>query len=241
MKRLISFLLHMFFPVRSGFDKSKIKSIVVLQFGHIGDIVLSFPFLKELRKIFPHAKITFVCGDWGGDFVTINKNIDEIIIFDHPWQIRKEQNFFTAARATFSFLKVLRHKKFDLAVDLKGNLNSALINLFSGSRFKIGRDFGGYDFPYSYVSGAYDDYEALNLLALLEKIKPRLFIDEQNSSRVLEISPGMNPDFLIGVNLSNSTILTFLAYVSFYPYLHNKQLCETHKVNIYLGLSQHIY
>ena len=173
MKKLISFLLNILFPIRRNFSISAVKSIVVFQFGHIGDIVLSFAFLKALRGVFPQAKISFVCGDWGKEILTDNASADEIIIFNHPMQSRKKDGLISSIVNSFHFISLLRGRKIDLSIDLKGNLNTALINLLSGSRFKAGRDEGGYNFPYSFLTADYNNYEVLNLLALLEKIVDR--------------------------------------------------------------------
>ena len=113
------------------------RKILVIRFSSIGDILLTTPLLRLLRKRFPNAFIGIVVKEQYKDLVRTNIYVDEIFTFD--------------AAKGFGALKKLRkdvrQKGFDLFVDIHKNFRSYYLCFFSGvkvvtySKFRIKRFF----------------------------------------------------------------------------------------------------
>lgn len=99
------------------------EKILVLRFSSIGDIVLSSPLLRVLRKRFPQSQIDYVTRKEYADLVRTNQNINYTYEFD-------AREGFTGLRA----LKTRIQKEgYDLLVDIHGSLRSRYIRAFPGS------------------------------------------------------------------------------------------------------------
>jgi len=87
-----------------------IKKIIIVKLDHIGDIVLSLPAIRKLRKIFKEAQIDILCGPWAKNIFEEQPEIDNLWIIDF-WkdgQIKKDK-----------ILKAIKDKKYDLAINLR--------------------------------------------------------------------------------------------------------------------------
>jgi len=115
------------------FDKNKVKKILLIRNDKIGDIITSSGLPRELRKIFPKAKITFIASNVNRALIKKNKNINEIIALDYS--PRKLGEFLEY----FRIMRKLRREKYDLGIDLRGGLFNILFFLyFAGVRYRIG-------------------------------------------------------------------------------------------------------
>ena len=84
------------------------KRIVVTFLMHLGDVILTTPFLEVLRKAAPHSHITYVIDEKLQQVMQYNPNIDELIVVDkkgiclpaqnHLWQ-PSYQTLYTAPKA----------------------------------------------------------------------------------------------------------------------------------------------
>ena len=118
-------------------DKDKVKKILVIKFGGIGDILLSTPVLPNLKNYFPEAEI---------NFLTVRHSRD--ILIDNPYLTRA----FTYDRTedkSWCLLKNIRSQKYDLVIDLYCNPRTALITFVSGARYRFGYTFRGRKYAYN--------------------------------------------------------------------------------------------
>ncbi|SNV62721.1 glycosyltransferase family 9 protein [Veillonella rodentium] len=58
------------------------KRIVVTFLMHLGDVILTTPFLEVLRKAAPHSHITYVIDEKLQQVMQYNPNIDELVVVD---------------------------------------------------------------------------------------------------------------------------------------------------------------
>ncbi|MGH9879976.1 MAG: glycosyltransferase family 9 protein, partial [Pyrinomonadaceae bacterium] len=58
------------------------QNILVIDFGQLGDVVLSLPALQAIRKRFPHARVTVAVGKPGAEIVGLSGYADEILSVD---------------------------------------------------------------------------------------------------------------------------------------------------------------
>ena len=83
MRALVCFLGKLYFKlVRRKKVFGDVKRIAVIKTGAIGDVLMSTPFLRVLRKRFPKARIVYYVGSWAKDVLIGNNDIDEVVEFD---------------------------------------------------------------------------------------------------------------------------------------------------------------
>lgn len=107
------------------------ESILVLRMSGVGDVLWTTPFLRALRRGFPKAKIHFVVRQACASVLWNNPDVDELLVYSGgslPRQIE--------------FLREIRNRRCDLSIDLVGTPRTAIQSLVSGSRERIGFDFG---------------------------------------------------------------------------------------------------
>ncbi len=110
------------------------KKILIIKLSALGDVILSVPALRAIRKKYPAPwLITCVVGK---DVAAILANcpyIDELIVYDFK---ERDSGFFNLLKLG----KELRKKDFDLAVDLQNNRRSHILCALSnaGQRYGYG-------------------------------------------------------------------------------------------------------
>jgi heptosyltransferase-3 len=118
-------------------DKNKIKKILVIKFGGIGDILLSTPVLPNLRAYFPNAVINFLSLSHSRDILDENPYISRVLTYD------------PGEDSSWCLIKNIRKQKYDLIIDLYGNPRTALITYLSGAKYRFGFSFRGRQYAYN--------------------------------------------------------------------------------------------
>jgi heptosyltransferase-3 len=121
-----------------------VKKILVIKLRHIGDVLLSVPVFRALRETFPCAHISALVNAGTEDVLAGNPLIDEVIVFDRKV---KSESFVKKLAREISFLRKIREKGFDMAVDLTSGDRAALLALVTGARYRIAYDPQGGGFP----------------------------------------------------------------------------------------------
>jgi len=123
-------------------DAKKIKEILIINLGGIGDLLLSVPALKAIRKKFIHARISLMIVPGACGMVKNMPCIDEIFLFDIKFGVKEIWN-------NLKILAALRKKGFDLAVNMRtlvsktSALKMKLLLKIIGSEIKAGRNTQG--------------------------------------------------------------------------------------------------
>lgn len=110
-------------------QEAKYTNILIVKLSAIGDVVHALPVSYALKTCFPKARITWVVEKAGFDLLNNNPYIDEIIVFDKP----KFKTFSGFCRYAPEFIKLLRSRKFDVALDLQAILKGGAIAYLSGA------------------------------------------------------------------------------------------------------------
>ena len=108
------------------------EKILITRLRFIGDIVLTTPVIRAVRKKFPNSYIAYLADKNAITLLENNPYLDELIPLDFSWTLKEQLNF----------IKTLRTKKFDLVIDLFGNPRSAILSFLSGAKTRIGGEFG---------------------------------------------------------------------------------------------------
>lgn len=104
-------------------------NILIVKLSAIGDVIHALPVAAALKQKFPQARITWAVEPPAYDLLTNNPNINEIIIFDKP----QCKTIGGLLRYAPDFIRTLRQRQFDLALDLQGLFKSAAITYLSGA------------------------------------------------------------------------------------------------------------
>jgi len=120
-------------------DFSKVKKVLIIRPGAIGDVLLTTPFIRALRKALPGAVIDYVAGPFPAKILKGNPYLSNVIVFDKNKY--KNANFIVKSVNDLKFYSLLAKNKYDLVFDLFGNLRSALMAFLSGARYRAGFTF----------------------------------------------------------------------------------------------------
>jgi ADP-heptose:LPS heptosyltransferase len=107
------------------------RNILVIDFGQLGDVVLSLPALSAVRRRFPRARITVAVGGAAASVVEMAGVADEALAVDRVglrdgpkhlsvWQIGK-------------LVRDVRRRKFDFVIDLHSLSETNLLGFLSGA------------------------------------------------------------------------------------------------------------
>ncbi len=107
------------------------KRIVVVQTAFLGDVVLTTPLLRELRRVHPRASITVVAAPTGADVLAGHPCVTDIERYDKRGAAR-------GVAALWSIARRLREAPIDLAIAAQRSARSALLLLLGGARERIG-------------------------------------------------------------------------------------------------------
>lgn len=123
------------------FELTGIKKVLVVRLDGIGDVVLSTPFLRELRKNLPGALITLVVNPSVYNMVELCPYVNEVLTFD--WNI---QSRFLKERLHGRALKLawehhLWSRRFDMAVVPRWDADTchaSFVAFLSGAPWRVG-------------------------------------------------------------------------------------------------------
>lgn len=105
------------------------ERIGLVKLGAIGDVVNTLPFANRLRAGYPQARITWVIAPLAHALVAGHPCVDEFLVFD----VRRPAGWP-------GFVRELRARRFDLALDMQRLFKSGLITRASGAPTRLGFD-----------------------------------------------------------------------------------------------------
>jgi ADP-heptose:LPS heptosyltransferase len=107
------------------------RNILVIDFGQLGDVVLSLPALGAIRKRFPQARITVAVGKPGAEVVRLSGFANDTFVVDRV-ALRDGFKPLSVFRV-FQIVKEVRQKKFDFVIDLHSLSETNLLGFLSGA------------------------------------------------------------------------------------------------------------
>lgn len=108
---------------------NEIKEILVIRNDGVGDMVISTPVFKALKKKYPSARLTVVASSRNHEVIQGNPYVDDILIY----------------KGAGLFMKEMRTRKIDLAIDLfiTYRMKQAFITYLSGASYRLGFEESG--------------------------------------------------------------------------------------------------
>ncbi|HKS11099.1 MAG TPA: glycosyltransferase family 9 protein [Pyrinomonadaceae bacterium] len=107
------------------------RNILVIDFGQLGDVVLSLPALRAIRGRFPHARITIAVGKPAGEIVRLSGFADDVLEVDRV-ALRDGAKLVSIGRIV-KFVGQVRKAKFDFVIDLHSLSETNLLGFLSGA------------------------------------------------------------------------------------------------------------
>ncbi|MCP4725230.1 MAG: lipopolysaccharide heptosyltransferase II [bacterium] len=104
-------------------NTADIKKILIIRLSSIGDIILTSPFVRVLRKKFPESYIDFVIKEEYLDLMKTNPNLNDVISYDKR----------SGSKGLRKIKQYIRSNKYDLVIDLHKNFRSVYLRSFLGS------------------------------------------------------------------------------------------------------------
>ncbi|MEW5910108.1 MAG: glycosyltransferase family 9 protein, partial [Thermodesulfobacteriota bacterium] len=111
-----------------------IKSILLIQLGDIGDVILSLPAIQAVKRHFDRSRLVVCVREKARELLDGVPEVDGVIAVD-----KKMRRFFSEIEYQIRFLRTLRRHRFDLAIDLRTGTRGTVIAVLSGAQHRVGR------------------------------------------------------------------------------------------------------
>ncbi|RPJ05337.1 MAG: hypothetical protein EHM37_21835, partial [Deltaproteobacteria bacterium] len=183
-------LLHLLAPVLGGLRRchhalpGKALRILFIRTDRIGDMVLSTPAFRALKKAFPRSHLTVLASRVNLPLLANNPHVDRVIIYP----------FGKNPLSKWRLARALKKEAFDIVIDplTSYDLEPALLAYSSSPRLAIGFEGFGREVFFDRVSAISqcgrrfvdDSFELLRLIGLEDNSRqPELFLTSAEVSR----------------------------------------------------------
>lgn len=158
------------------------RNILVIDFGQLGDVVMSLPALQAIRARFPLARITVAVGKPGKELLSLSGYANEILEVDRV-ALRDGPTLVSIARIA-KLVAQVRRERFDFVIDLHSYYETNILGLLSGAprRLYARRPRRSFDFLSNFEPRPAKELQSNHLVdRYLEVLKP---LGIQNASRI---------------------------------------------------------
>lgn len=167
------------------------KKILVIKLEHIGDVILSTPVYRAIKKYYPNTKLYVATSLSIEDTLKNNPYIDGTVNINPKFSNRSWDKLSLLEKLNvyrkniISVLKIMIVLKPDITINLRNDYNNVFFNYFSGARIRVGDKLTPYNFLLTDKIDYYGQrHEISRHLELLQK----LGIKTKNKG--LDIFPG---------------------------------------------------
>ena len=110
-------------------------NILIIDFGQLGDVVMSLPALRAIRVRFPNARITVAVGKPGEQLIDLSGYADETLPVDRV-ALRDGPTLVSIARIA-KLVAQVRKAKYDFIIDLHSYYETNLLGYLSGAPHRL--------------------------------------------------------------------------------------------------------
>jgi len=111
------------------------RNILVIDFGQLGDVVMSLPALRAIRNRFPRAQITVAVGKPGKELLSLSGYANEILEVDRVG-LRDGPTLISIGKVA-KFVSQVRKAKYDFVIDLHSYYETNLLGFLSGAPHRL--------------------------------------------------------------------------------------------------------
>lgn len=125
------------------------ERILVIQLDRIGDTVMSTPVYAALKSAYPESHVTALVRPLSRDLLRHNPHVDECLFHSPPWWsgargLAKIGAYLRYLPDYLRLVRRLRSRRFDLAIELRGDLRHILLYTTLGNcRYRVGYERAG--------------------------------------------------------------------------------------------------
>ena len=116
--------------------------VLLIRLRLIGDVVLSTPVTRALRRAFPDATLTYLVESDAAAVVAGNPYLDRVLVAGRTRGVRRIVDDLSLAWR-------LRRERFDVVIDMHGGPRSSWLTLATGAPQRIGYDMPGRQWMYT--------------------------------------------------------------------------------------------
>lgn len=214
--------------------KDKQLRFLICRIDRIGDVVLSSPLPREIKKVYPNSFVAVLVRNYTKDIYLNNPNVDEIIIYN------EEQTF----HSFFEMVRTLRRFKFDYAFMLLPDERLNYILFFSGIKNRVGVGHKLYQFltftkyvdRKKYIEERHEADYSLDMLRKIgivpESIEPEIYLSNEEKIIANKFKKDFAPngEHLIGVNSTSGNSSPNLSYTEYRKLLQKLSTVKNFKV-----------
>jgi heptosyltransferase-1 len=111
------------------------KNILVIDFGQLGDVVVSLPALRAIRTRFPNSRVTVAVGSSAAAIVDLSGYADSTLIVDRV-ALRDGPKAVSVLKIA-KLVQEVRRAKFDFVIDLHSLAETNLLGFLSGAPHRL--------------------------------------------------------------------------------------------------------
>lgn len=178
---------------------------LVARIDRIGDVVLSTPLPREIKKKYPDSYVAVLVKNYTKDIYLNNPNVDEIITYDNP--DKTEKSFW-------KLVSEIKKYKFSHAFMLLPNEKLNYVLFAAGIKYRVGVGHKLYQFltfskyvdRKKYIPLRHEADYCLDMVRKIgvnvNEIHPEIFLSDDERSEALELKEKFkrNKKFLIGIH-----------------------------------------
>ena len=113
--------------------------ILLIKPSALGDVVHTLPVLVKLRARYPRARIDWLITPENAEVVRYHPALSNVVLFARR-DFSKRGRRWRAFVSFFDLLKQIRGARYELVIDMHGQVRSAFFSVISGARVRIGFD-----------------------------------------------------------------------------------------------------
>src|SRR5258705_9846956 len=118
--------------------------ILIVRLRLIGDVVLTTPLLRALKRKYPDAQLTYLVEPAAAPVVRGNPHLANVVLVP-------KRRGLARLRDDMSMARRLRRERFDVAIDLHGGPRAAWFTWASGAPMRIGYAIAGRAWMYTHA------------------------------------------------------------------------------------------
>jgi heptosyltransferase-2 len=146
------------------------RRILLVQLDHLGDAVLTSPLLAGLHAAYPAAEIDVLASPSNREVFEADPHVHRVHLAQRSW-FERDRGRWALGSAVWDLGRSLRAARYDLGLDVRGDILTVLVLILAGIPRRVGWAMGGGGFLLTDVAGWIPGrHEVSSRLALLERL-----------------------------------------------------------------------
>ncbi len=224
------------------------QNILLINFGQIGDVVLSLPAMRSLRERFPDSRLTLLVGASAKQIVDMSGLADEIVAVDRV-ELRDSNPIWSIVEIAKLTIRLWK-KSFDFVIDLHSLPETNILGFLVGRRKRLFANRGTRSLNFLsnfrprppgeihnlHITEFYArSLEPLNVKGVKEPFRIKPAREDIEKVQGIFDSKGISGERLIGINFGAGASSRRSSIASFGDLATTLQNAENYRVVLYSG------